>query len=295
MIATSRERVVRFGPDQRLMGILTTAREPRPGAPHVVLVNAGIVHRVGPNRIYVDVARALAARGFSVLRFDLSGLGDSAPVATSASLSDAAVADVRLALDFLEGTRQATTFVIAGLCLGANYSFLTALADERVTGLMVLDPTVPRTTRGRLVHLKRRAMHLPTLREVVMLRHPVWRRGLERLRQAAVPEFALEWGGQRAGADTPLPERHVAQQALQRLIDRRVQLMFVFTGGVNHVYNYRDQLFDLLPGIDFRRQLRLEYMPHTDHAVSDRASRASLLDAIGEWAATTTFPAAVVG
>ncbi|HEY4303065.1 MAG TPA: alpha/beta fold hydrolase [Gemmatimonadaceae bacterium] len=292
MSGSSRERVVRFGRDQSLMGILTTPREARPGAPYVVIINAGIVHRVGPNRIYVDVARTLAAQGFSVLRFDLSGLGDSEPMATAASLGDAAVADVRAAFDFLQTSRQATRFIISGLCLGANYSFLAALADDRVSGVMVLDPTVPRTARGRLVHLRRRVMHLATLREVVTLRHPVWRRGLERLRQVAVPEFALPWGDQRVGIEK-LPERSVAQKALQELVDRHVQLMFVFTGGVNHVYNYRDQLFDLLPGLEFRKQLRLEYMPTTDHAVSDRASRTTLLEAIGDWA-TTTFPAGAV-
>jgi dienelactone hydrolase len=291
MTAQSRERVVRFGPEQSLMGILTTPREVRPGAPHVVLVNAGIVHRVGPNRVYVDIARSLAAQGFPVLRFDLSGLGDSEPSSTAPSLGEAAVTDVRAAFDFLKSTRQATEFVISGLCLGANYSFLAALADERVIGVMVLDPTVPRTTRGRLVHLGRRVTHLATLREVVTLRHPLWRKSFARLRQAAVPEFAVDWGGRRAGAETSLPEKDIAQDALQRLIDRRVRLMFVFTGGVNHVYNYRDQLFDLLPGLDFRQQLRLEYMPNTDHAVSDRASRATLLDAISDWA-TTTFPVA---
>ena len=290
MTAASRERVVRFGPNQNLVGILTTPREVRAGVPHVVLVNAGIVHRVGPNRVYVDIARALAARGFPVLRFDLSGLGDSASVSTTASLGEAAVADVRAAFEFLKSTREATSFIISGLCLGANYSFLAAFADERVRGVMVLDPTVPRTPRSRLVHLRRRVLHLATLREVVTLRHPVWRRSLARLRQVAVPEFAIGWGAERVGAETPLPERDAAQNALQRLVDRRVQLMLVFTGGVNHVYNYRDQLFDLLPGLDFRQQLRLEYMPHTDHAVSDRASRASLLDAISDWA-VTTFPA----
>jgi hypothetical protein len=195
---------------------------------------------------------------------------------------------VRAAFDFLATTRGATSFVVSGLCLGAKYSFLTAVADERVAGVVVLDPTVPRTPRGRLVHLGRRAVHFATLREVVTLRHPVWRRSLARLREAAVPEFAADWGAQRAGAEMPLPARGAAESSVQQLVDRGVQLMFVFTGGVNHVYNYREQIFDLLPGLDFRKQLRLEYMPNTDHAVSDRTSRATLLDAIGDWA-TTVF------
>jgi pimeloyl-ACP methyl ester carboxylesterase len=285
-VSPSRERIVRFGADQSLMGILSTPRDARPQAPHVVFINAGIVHRVGPNRLYVDMARALAARGFPVLRFDLAGLGDSPSSSTTASLADSAVADVRAAFDFLQSTRQADRFVVAGLCLGANYSFLAAMADERVTGVMAVDPTVGRTRRGRLVHLGRRALHLATVREVLTLRHPIWRRSLARFRQTT-PEFAPDWGEQRPGAQFPVPTPDAAEAALQRLVDRGVQLMLVFTGGVNHVYNYREQLFDLLPGLNFRGQLRLEYMPDTDHAVSDRASRAALLEMVDGWAAAT--------
>jgi len=74
------EEAVLFGARQSLAGIVT---EPaiRRGArvtKAVILLNAGIVHRVGPGRIYVKIARALAAMGFVVLRFDFSGLGDSA-------------------------------------------------------------------------------------------------------------------------------------------------------------------------------------------------------------------------
>ena len=74
-----REEAVRFGPDERLFGILT---EPppaaaRPALPPILLLNAGCIHHVGPNRWYVSLARQLAQLGHRVLRFDLSGLGDS--------------------------------------------------------------------------------------------------------------------------------------------------------------------------------------------------------------------------
>lgn len=289
-MSSTRERIMRFGPDQRLVGILSAPSETRPGAPHVVFVNAGIVHRVGPNRLYVDLARKLAARGFPVLRFDLSGLGDSASLSTSASVADAAVTDVQSAFNALESSRQAKRFIVAGLCLGANYSFLTATADDRVAGVLAVDPTVARTPRGRLVHLGRRALHLATLRELVSLRHPIWRRSMARLRDAA-PELAADQGARPgAGAQSSMPTRASAEAEMQRLIDRGVRLMVVFTGGVNNVYNYREQLFDLLPGLNFRDRLQLEYMPDTDHSVSDRASRATLLAAAESWA-SAAFPA----
>ena len=46
-------------------------------AARIVIFNAGAVHRVGPNRMTVTLARRLAAMGLPSLRFDLEGLGDS--------------------------------------------------------------------------------------------------------------------------------------------------------------------------------------------------------------------------
>jgi dienelactone hydrolase len=291
--AAIRERVVRFGPQQSLAGILTAPREARHEAPHVVLVNAGIVHRVGPNRLYVEIARRLAALGYPVLRFDLSGLGDSDAIAEGASLSESAVTDIRTALDFLESSRKAASFILCGLCSGANHSMLATFVDARVAGALLIDPTTTRTRRSELVHIGRRLRHVATWGALLTLRHPAWRRSLGRLRSRAVVQAANGQSAQHALPDA----QHAAQPqeiraSLQHVIDRGVHLMLVFTGGVNHVYNYREQLFDLLPGLDFREQLRLEFMPETDHTVSDMASRARLLEAIGEWT-VDAFPAAV--
>ena len=51
----------------------------REGAPSIVLLNTGFEYHVGPHRLYVPLARDWAARGHLVLRFDLGGIGDSAP------------------------------------------------------------------------------------------------------------------------------------------------------------------------------------------------------------------------
>jgi dienelactone hydrolase len=301
----TRERVVRFGRGQGLVGILTVPRSVRPGVPHVVFVNAGIVHRVGPNRLYVDMARALASLGYPVLRFDLSGIGDSAAADDGAllsggslsgaslsggSLNDSAVADVQTALDFLAESRDAASFLLFGLCSGANYSLLTAFADPRVVGTMLIDPTTSRTRRGEMIHLARRLRHLATWGTLLTLRHPAWRRSLGHLRSLAVLRAATEESGERAAPTEQAPSKADVCASLQRLVDRGVELMMVFTGGVNQVYNYRGQLFDLLPaGFDFRGRLRLEYMPRTDHTVSDGPSRAQLFAAVGEWI-TRRFP-----
>ena len=74
-----KEQVCQFGPGDNLLGILTTPDEDKKvdGAPIAIILNAGIVHRIGPFRLHVDLARKLANLGFTTLRLDLSGLGDS--------------------------------------------------------------------------------------------------------------------------------------------------------------------------------------------------------------------------
>lgn len=285
MMPGIRERVVQFGSGHSLVGILTTSRGASGDQPHVVILNAGIIHRVGPNRLYVDMARAVAALGYPVLRFDLAGLGDSESTRGGASLLDSAMHDVRAALDHMAESRSATRFLVFGLCSGANYAAMAAFSDPRVVGIMLIDPTVGRTRRSMMVHVVRRLRNLSTLRELALLRHPVFRRSLSRRTNAAmsVAQAAEGQSGQNANVNTPDSSPESARHALEELIGRGVHMMLLFTGGVNHVYNYHGQLFDLLPGLDFRDQLRLHYMPETDHTVSDLAGRTRFIALLSDW------------
>lgn len=70
-----RERHLRIGAPG-LFGILTEGI-PAPGRPTVVLLNNATDHHVGPNRLWVEWGRELAAAGWRVARVDLSGIGDS--------------------------------------------------------------------------------------------------------------------------------------------------------------------------------------------------------------------------
>jgi len=107
----------------------------------VLLLNVGGNYRVGPNRIYVKMARALAARGFPALRLDLSGIGDSRDgdrTHTGSYYSLTSAADVRAAIDGL-AARGCTRFYVMGVCSGSYVAFQTALADSRVTGQVLMN------------------------------------------------------------------------------------------------------------------------------------------------------------
>src|SRR3989442_13379966 len=97
-----REQAVLFGEVKSLIGILTDPpmRNGNRPKPAVILLNPGIVHRVAPGRIYVRMARALAAMGFVVLRFDFSGIGDSAVRHDNLPFDKSAVRETQDAMHF---------------------------------------------------------------------------------------------------------------------------------------------------------------------------------------------------
>ncbi len=140
-----RERPVRFGPDEKLFGILTPAVAPPPSGdrPAIVLLPAGAVNRCGPHRLYVTMARRWADLGINVLRIDLSGIGDSPAVAGEREnlvYPREGLNDIGAALDFLSAEVGAGRFIIVGLCSGANLAYQAARREERLAGVVMMNP-----------------------------------------------------------------------------------------------------------------------------------------------------------
>src|SRR5262249_530045 len=108
----------------------------------VLMINVGTNYHIGPNRMYVRMARDLAARGYRSLRFDLARIGDSRSVnefSEQRMYDKAQIADVKWAMDAME-RRGCDRFVLLGLCSGAYMAFQTALNDLRVTGQVLMNP-----------------------------------------------------------------------------------------------------------------------------------------------------------
>ncbi len=134
------EKIASFGKHRSLIGIIT---EPdiknSKNLPAVILLNSGIIHRVGPGRLYVKLARELAKSGFTVLRFDFSSIGDSQVCDEDISFENRTVNEIREAMDYLYTESQTEQFVLMGICSGAEISYKTICSDSRVIGAIPIN------------------------------------------------------------------------------------------------------------------------------------------------------------
>ena len=141
--ATVEEVACRFGDAGHLFGVLTRT-DADTSKPAILLFNGGAVHHVGPNRLYVTLARSLAALGFACLRFDLEGIGDSVlrgPGRENHPYPDHATRDAHAAIEFLRGRLGYQRFIALGLCSGAHTAFHSGLefADD-IQDLILINP-----------------------------------------------------------------------------------------------------------------------------------------------------------
>src|SRR5688572_23958863 len=142
--------------------------------PAFIMLNSGLLHRVGPHRLYVELARALAAQGIPSLRFDFSGIGDSGPRTDQVQARLAAVDETREAMDLLHERIGSRSFVLVGVCSGADAAFRTAARDHRVVGTVMIDGLPYRSWRFFLRHYLRRLIRPSSWRNVFTGRHPLW-------------------------------------------------------------------------------------------------------------------------
>jgi hypothetical protein len=266
------ERPIGFA-NGRLFGILSEAADPG-DRPCVLILNAGLIYRVGPGRLSVELARRACQAGFSSFRFDLSGIGDSDPRAESLTSNENAVADAREAMNMLSGEFGFKRFVLFGLCSGAVHSHFIAWDDARVIGAIMLDGYIFHSPRSAII---RKLNRLRPLR-LLPRRAANWA-----LRRSAATPTSPALANQDDGGVLPAwPEREPVEEGLRVLKKRGAALLHIFTGEWD-AYCYEGQLADALPSIDYgslRTELRI---PSAEHLCLLPAERELLFNAVTRW------------
>jgi exosortase A-associated hydrolase 1 len=124
----------------------------QPAETGVLLAVGGPQTRVGSHRQFVLLARALANKGIPVLRFDYRGMGDSSGDQRSFEQVDE---DIAVAIDrFFDETPGLKKVVIWGLCDAASAALFYAHKDERVQGMVLLNPWARTESGAAKAYLK---------------------------------------------------------------------------------------------------------------------------------------------
>lgn len=261
-----RESIVNIGATGAVIAIATEAAVVA-GLPRVIFLNAGVLHRVGPHRLHVILARILATRGFSSLRLDLSGIGDSHPLPDALTFRESAVVDTRAAMDQVGTTEGTARFILFGLCSGAENALATARQDERVVGLVLIDPPCYATFRSYL----RKAMD----RIRGSASAPVTARWIVRVLSRRFSASRNEAQGARNASAVEYG------RSLHALLERGVRIMCVYSGANADRYNHKDQLFERFPQL--RGRMAVAHFPAANHVFTERAAREKLLDSLTGW------------
>lgn len=273
-----KEEAVQFGELDSLVGIVTNAAPVSHEKPGVILLNPGIVHRVGPGRIYVRIARALAAQGFTVLRFDLSGIGDSSVRLDNRPFEESSVDEAIVAMRFLQATKGISQFVLLGGCSGATVSLETARADRRAIGAIMINFPA-RVDEGEEANGRKDGhyyfnfalLSMKSWRKLLTGRSDYWRIGRALLRQ---------WKDSFAGHEKPSDSDQRFRTVLRELADRGVSLTFICSKGDPLLRGLREA-----GGADLKRlcgegKVTCDVIPRSDHTFSALYDQERLVDAI---------------
>jgi pimeloyl-ACP methyl ester carboxylesterase len=275
-----KESVRRLGPEESLVGVLTEPGSAATGLPAMILLNSGIVHRVGPNRVHVAIARRLAAAGHPVLRFDFSGVGDSPPRVDHLPFEESSVEEARAAMDHLRDTTGADRFVLAGICSGADVALATAGRDRRVAGVAAVNARRFAASDETFIAVRERAVAKHYRR--IATSGSFGGKSLAKLSRGRMP-----WGAVLRALSSQLPRlagpTAVGSHGLRPLLEAGTHIYCLHSEadeGLDHLYALAGRdLSELRASPAFR----FEVVEGADHTFTMRWSQDALAERLAAW------------
>jgi pimeloyl-ACP methyl ester carboxylesterase len=280
------ETSIAFGDGKNLIGTISCPLRPASTAQTVgvVFFNAGVVHRVGPHRINVKIARRLSAMGVPSIRFDLSGLGDSGRSTANAASSHSLQAskDIRDALDALTNACGVNKFVLCAVCSGTVHSYDAAAADPRVVGLILLDSYIYPTARSRRNHFFLRVKR--RLKEGTVLS---WLLGKMRVpgkeSEANDDVAARDKRSNGPGFFAFRPPKAEFAATLNNLAKRGTQVCFIYAGSGFENYSYAEQFDDAFAKHRLSPLISTVFLRDIDHTATRIAAQEQLVEFVADW------------
>lgn len=274
------------GTDSRMVAVVTRpARgERRPEATGVVLLGAGLVHHIGPNRLMVNLARRLAGCGYACVRFDHCGIGDSYPQDDGRPFEVVACDETKEVMDWFSHAEGVRSFVLLGICSGAETALRATLLDRRIEGGVMVngggqgagsDWDVFEYVRGEARNYLKQSF----------FSFDSWYRALTgRIQYRRL--FGILMAHMR---NRLFPSPQVAEAAsgvardVEAIVERGARLLWVQSEG-----DFSRDYFETMFGKDAQRLsdsgcVQIEVLSFVDHILTGRHAQQRFLDTVEQW------------
>ncbi|QNP40686.1 alpha/beta hydrolase family protein [Lysobacter solisilvae (ex Woo and Kim 2020)] len=252
---------VRFGPGGQLVGVLSGPRTE--GRPVLLLPSAGLQPRSGPFRLHWILAQRLAAAGICSFRYDVPGVGE-APRLPGCDATQATIA----AIEQLQSMHGVRTFAIGGICSAADTGWDAAVADPRITGLLLLDGLCFRGPWHRYARILGLLRRLPK----------EWRHFARKASGRLRGDASLD-----SNAFRTWPTQAQAREQFAQMVARDMRLLCIFSGGYADRFLHPRQFRWSFGAPAMDPRVAMHYWPDCDHTYFGKGQRERLLATVVEW------------
>jgi alpha-beta hydrolase superfamily lysophospholipase len=280
-------------PNPLLFGVMTMPPQGEVRRRGVILLNSGGDHHIGPRRLHVSLARDWAKHGYTVLRMDLSGLGDSEPRLGQPSNEPYpidAVDDIRIAVELMRGQYGLRDITLAGICSGASHAVRAGMEGVPINRLLAINPLIFFWEGGvdvsdiqpwEIVHKPAaylgRIWSIDAWRRLVFGDVSIWRVAQIYMHR---PMLAVKSALRNLGRGMRIRLKNDLRSELKNLKARGVRMVFVFSRGDAGI-----SLLQMQTGLS-EKQLSERYcirmIDGADHDFTRSRARAALGKALSE-------------
>lgn len=258
-----------------LFGIRTTPLE-RSNSVGLVMLNSGMIPCAGPFRLHVEIARAAGDLGFTTVRLDQSGKGES-PTRPGLSVEESVLLDYdEVIADLARLGIQQT--ILMGMCSGAVDALRIADQRQSVVGLVLLDGFVGLTTRWHLQRFATRMRNLITRGPLYSLNRLLLRRRSQTDKTAPEEDSPILTDLQNWGALDLRP-------AYANVLGRDARILAIFARNF-FPYNHAGQLRNYISPEVGDANLEERFFEEADHTYTLTQHRNRLIALVQNWLRT---------
>ena len=279
-----------------LFGIVSEPADPVTVDAHarhvLILLNSGTIHHIGPGRLYVTLSRRCAARGITVLRLDLSGVGESPPhegEPENKPYSACAQDDVAHAVRFVAERYPSARIHLVGLCSGAYHGLNAAVRGLPLQSVVVINPLTFFWKEGMSLdygdfqvtaeanRYRRTALQLSAWFK--LLRGRVDLRALARVMVRRISTIVTH-GSREVARTLRIPLQEDLAVELRRIARHDIDMFFVFSASDPGLSMLREQGGRVVNQMLRRGALRISVIHGADHTFTAQWNRDELTEIV---------------